>query len=290
MTANHNLALISGARVKLIACDLDGTLLTPKNNILADLQSLIIKLKQQAILFVPATGRDINICPWFYQRLSVRYLISNNGSLLNQYNDQHDQYEVVTKFCFPFELTKNFLQFASARKWLAGCVVNQQQFLLANASFPHDYHLLSMVIMKADQLLPLSALNSNMEIYRWVVWVRVDRLPLVLKQIKNFTHCRVYTHRSIEDPDFFLIDVNPALSDKWTMVKAICQRENIPLQQVMSIGNGNNDFDMIKYAGIGACPLYAPKFLLQVANVHFKWKSSRGLIALLKAVLASTMV
>lgn len=63
MTANHNLTLISGARVKLIACDLDGTLLTPKNNILADLQSLIIKLKRQAILFVPATGRDINICP-----------------------------------------------------------------------------------------------------------------------------------------------------------------------------------------------------------------------------------
>ena len=47
--------------IKLIACDLDGTLLTPDGELPEGTFSVIGKLYEKGILFCPASGRQVSV-------------------------------------------------------------------------------------------------------------------------------------------------------------------------------------------------------------------------------------
>ena len=69
------------AEIKLIASDLDGTLLTSKKEVTERLLSALVKIHKMGIFFVPSTGRAFSALPQCIKELpSLRYIITGNGA------------------------------------------------------------------------------------------------------------------------------------------------------------------------------------------------------------------
>ncbi len=89
-------------KYKIIACDLDGTLLNSKGELSAENSAAIEELSRRGVLFVPATGRSL------YESVesvrthpSVRYMICSGGAVIYDFKTG-DRFE----FSIDGELTK----------------------------------------------------------------------------------------------------------------------------------------------------------------------------------------
>ena len=60
-------------------------------------------------------------------------------------------------------------------------------------------------------------------------------------------------------PDLFLlyskinIEINDENTSKWEAIKCLCKKLHINEDEVMTIGDSGNDYEMIKRAGLGVC-------------------------------------
>lgn len=71
-------------KIKLIASDLDGTLLTDDKRILESTREALVQAAEQGIHFVPATGRPLGSVPEEVLKLpGVEYVITSNGAAIH---------------------------------------------------------------------------------------------------------------------------------------------------------------------------------------------------------------
>lgn len=71
-------------KIKLIASDLDGTLLTDDKRILDSTREVLCRAAEQGIHFVPATGRPLGSVPEDVMKLpGVEYVITSNGAAIH---------------------------------------------------------------------------------------------------------------------------------------------------------------------------------------------------------------
>ena len=70
-------------RIKLVAADMDGTLLNRERKITKYTQNVIKKAMAQGVYFVPATGRAVNALPPELKEMEgIRYGIFSNGATI----------------------------------------------------------------------------------------------------------------------------------------------------------------------------------------------------------------
>ena len=68
-------------RIKMIAFDLDGTLLTTDKELTAYTKEVLERAIQQNIEVIPATGRPLKGVPEsFFQFPGIRYIVTSNGA------------------------------------------------------------------------------------------------------------------------------------------------------------------------------------------------------------------
>lgn len=75
--------------VKLIICDLDGTLLNDKQEITTYTKQILLQCKAQCIKLCFASGRSHNMIDVYNNILinNCDYIISNNGAMITKYNE-----------------------------------------------------------------------------------------------------------------------------------------------------------------------------------------------------------
>ena len=68
--------------IKLVASDLDGTLLDKNKEITPRLYHALEQMNEQGIYFVPATGRPFSTVPQAIKHCLLRYVITSNGAAI----------------------------------------------------------------------------------------------------------------------------------------------------------------------------------------------------------------
>jgi hypothetical protein len=63
-----------------------------------------------------------------------------------------------------------------------------------------------------------------------------------------------------------LLEVHPAGVSKGTALREVANILNIPMQAILAFGDGNNDLEMLRYAGIGVALENATPELKNAAN------------------------
>ena len=79
------------------------------------------------------------------------------------------------------------------------------------------------------------------------------------------------------------------LKNKLQLVKDLCKKENISLDEVSYIGDDVNCFDLLSNVGIAACPSNAVSKVKAITNIiHLKKKGGDGVVReLAEEILAS---
>ena len=234
--------------IKLIALDMDGTLLNSQKKLTEATLKTLRKAADRGIWIVPSTGRMVQGLPEYIKILpSLRYIIAINGGTVWDLKENISIFDAN----IPYERAMEVIEFVQKYDAANECYCNNEA-LMSKASYDLiDYHI-------PDSLAAVVKGNRK-ALVDYVGFMRGKRADV--QKIQLFFHDndkRLAAIRELEETFPWLaitssqtynIELNAASANKGKALEILCQHLNIDIQKTMAFGDGGNDKAMLLAAG-----------------------------------------
>ncbi|WP_353893528.1 HAD family hydrolase [Proteinivorax hydrogeniformans] len=240
--------------IKLVAIDLDGTLLNDSGEIHPKDSEKIQKLISNGVYVVLATGRTFKSAQYIAKQLNLNVpIITYNGGLIKDTISQR----VIHCSKINLDTAKEILKLAEHQQVYARAYVDDvlwEQKENTDAKHYAKKHRISYKIKgKLSQTLdkdPYILLFKDRENPS-----KIYNLTNKLKELNKVTV-------TSSTPDS--VEVMSKETSKAHALKIICKKLNIPKEKTLAIGNSLNDYDMLSWAGTGVAMQNSDQALLKI--------------------------
>ena len=234
--------------IKLVAIDLDGTLLNSQKEISLRNKQALMAAKQAGVKVVICTGRPLAAIGPYLEELGLQeegdYSITFNGGLV-PLEAIHELYQLATTLNMPFDV-------------LSDEVVMQ---LPSAPNYPSIYSSLNKLL--TFESYKLEELTPN-RIYNKVV-VAIDEAYLN-ERIKEIP-ASFYERFEIIKTRNNLLEFMPKGITKAYGISLLAKDLGIRAEEIMTLGDEENDLPMIEYAGLGVAMANAIPLVKEAADV-----------------------
>ena len=234
--------------VKLIAFDLDGTLLDGRKNIPeANLQALRAAA-EAGVLLVPATGRIYTGIPEQIRSLpGGRYFIT-----IYAYDAVEDRNLYSSELSV--ELCLRLIRYMDELPIIYDCYqdnwgyITRSMFQRAGDFIPDP----GIMKMMRELRTPVDDLAETLrQKGRPVQKMQMHFQDLAERDRQLKLVAELFPETAVSSSLPWNIEINSAGATKGQALKALCQALGIDLRDTLAFGDGTNDLDMIRTAGIG---------------------------------------
>lgn len=242
-------------KYKLIALDVDGTLINNEYQITESTLQTIKEVNRQGAHIVLCTGRGPT------STLPLLELLGLEGTVIT-HNGAATVESVGSKLIHQFAFHMNQLQ-----SFVDYCRVNAIHFDV-NTAFEHYLEHLTDVErdMYKKYLVVPNQIDDVMSIQEDVVKISIYAEGDVLDQLTldwpNIGHPLLKIIRSGEH----FIDVMHHLANKGNALKSLANSWNIQAADILAIGNYYNDLEMLEFAGLGIAMDNSPEDMKRDAD------------------------
>ena len=249
--------------VRLIAFDLDDTALRPDASLAPETAAALERCGRAGILLVPASGRALSSLPQELLGIcGVSYTISSNGAAVTRLKDGERIFErklsteavVSVLGAFPDMLPECFIDGTpySDERYVAdplsyGCSPAYVGYVQSTRTPVRDIR--GFILENADRLDGLDLLCPDLETR--------ERCLLSAKTLSG-----VYVTSSSPR----LVEFAAPDAGKGAALRALCERLDISPAGTVAFGNGDNDADMLRFAGLGIAVKNASPKCLSAAD------------------------
>jgi Cof subfamily protein (haloacid dehalogenase superfamily) len=235
-------------KYRLIAADMDGTLLDSRGRITDKTIAAIRRVSEKGVLFTICTGRPIQGVERYYDILDIDSpVITYNGAMIVMGRS----HEILYKQDLDPSDARDILHWGNKLKTTVIAWSDNKLYANELNDKVHDYKKLSMVepllITDEEELV-----NNGVTKFLWYddpEKLRYFQEVLADKLGKGVTYC---TSKPVL-LEFFNSKVSKAIA----MMK-IGEHFGINREEMAAIGDGFNDLSMIEYAGLGVAMGNAP--------------------------------
>ena len=236
---------------RLIALDLDGTLLDSEKRLSSRNRAALEQAAAAGWEIVPATGRFYRGMPEVIRGLpSVRYVITINGA---QVFDAETG-ETIYSADIPVTEAVSFYEMLDSLPVIYDCYLDGWGYMTgAMQERAEDYisnvHSLQMVRELRSPVPELKAFlkEKNRPVQKMQLFTR--NIPLRNKLVRELTARYPQFAVSTSLPNN--IEINSVDADKGKALSALAKHLNIGISRTVAFGDGLNDLSMIKAAGLG---------------------------------------
>ena len=246
--------------IKLIALDLDGTLLTTDKKLTERTKSMLKAAREQGVKVVLTTGRPLKAMDFFLKELGTdghedEYTITFNGGLV-----QKNTGEILDKTVFSIddvsriyeETEKLNIPLDAISEGIVYQIQSDQESLYAQFN-----PALTFVPTAFEDL------SSQITYNKCVTAFPQEPLDVAIKHISPelFDKYEIFKSREL------LLEWSPKNVHKATGLAKLIDHLGIDRSQVMACGDEANDLSMIEWAGLGVAMQNAVPEVKAVANV-----------------------
>lgn len=244
---------------RMLVLDLDDTLLKDDRTVSELTRRRLLEAQQQGMIVVLASGRPTYAMQHLAKELCLAeyggYFISFNGARINSCADQHILLSVDishAQMCKLFDLAQEHGVYIQTYTEDHILVSKDNEYTQIEKEIT-GMDVIECADFKAE--IPKTAVKAMM-------LEHPDRLKEVEKALRPVVENELYM--TITKP-FFLEFMNPAV-DKGKSLVTLAQHLNVPMEQVIAVGDSYNDISMIKAAGLGVAMGNAVEAVKQAAN------------------------
>ncbi len=234
---------------RIVACDLDGTLLRDDKSISEKTKKALEKISDNGVIFLPSTGRTHREIPEALKELSfLRYTLCCNGGAVYDYQKN----EYIYEDAIPYKLAIEVLEYARSLPVYETVVVNGERIvqgdeddeivdyirkvavkgILFNFKGAHDVkEAFSLRHQDAQKILLYLAEDGNKD--------------EVVEDLRNR-----FKELSVSSSGPLFIEVNIKGVDKGKALRNFCDLLNVPIEDSMAFGDAENDISMLEVAGL----------------------------------------
>lgn len=232
------------AGYRLLACDLDGTLMGRDITVPARVRQAFSAVQARGIYVTLATGRGFPATLPFARLLNVTVpLICFQGGLIKHPVTG----QVLYRAAMERTVVLRVIEVARSRNWPLVVYINDstyvEEFRRAR-SFYDD--LLGVGIKCVDDLARTISDSASDPAKFLVVADGTETNRIYTEMVKDFG-----AHMSIVQSHTLFVEGGPLGVNKGTALRRLAEHLNVPQQQVMAIGDQGNDAPMIAWAGMG---------------------------------------
>ena len=256
--------------IKLIAIDLDGTLLTDAKTISDTNKKILAAAKSRGVKFVICTGRPLIAIKEYLAELNLLdandYSITFNGGLI-----QTNTGEILGKSAMPLEDVKHIYQLLMNLELPTDVLSDALCFQLATAvEHPSIYPRLN----KALTFVPktIDALTEDMLYNKVVAAIDVEYLDQKIALIPEEEYERFEIFKTRPN----LLEFMPKGVTKAFGLSVLGEHLGIATHEMMALGDEANDLSMITYAGMGVAMENATDGVKSAANFVTRTNQADG--------------
>ena len=241
---------------KIIAMDLDGTLLNDDKVCPESTKKYLQKLKDDGHIIVIATGRILKSAKDITDGAKfTNYIISDSGSSIydtkykNMISENTIKQSDVIKICKKYESDWGILEICD-KKWCN--VYTNQKYE------PREYDKL---IINLEEFF-----KSNQEITHISIIPKQNCVYQIIDKLKNELPNLKISLMQDSFSDLKYIEIHNNDINKFNGIKLIANKENIENKDIICFGDGLNDIEMIEKSGIGVAMGNALSDIKQIAD------------------------
>ena len=268
-------------KIKLVAIDLDGTLLTSEKKVTENTINTLKEVVEQGLIVVIATGRPLLGLDTVIKDVPKSpYILTTNGARIVNVETG----EVILEKLIPHELVLKLFDVLGKYDCVKEIFYNGQGYMSSDdMKRIHIYHKkpeMCDYVRKTRKPIPdlleymkevkgsadkAQAIFNDMKV-REQVWKELDDL----------------NELNLADSLHYNIEINAKGVEKGSSLEFLVENLGILQEEVMAIGDGANDIRMLEVAGIGVAMGNAKEEIKRVANVVTASNDDEGVAKVLE--------
>ncbi len=255
---------------KVIALDMDGTLLNEKKEITPATMKALREAKDMGVKVVLASGRPIEGLYKYLDEIGLveedQYVLSYNGSLVQETKSKKIICENALKgedYIYTYEIARELglnIHAFSAERGLITPKLNKY------TQYEADMNGITATVE------PISVIKNEEDIIKIMY---IDEPEVLEEGIKRLPQELYDKYTVVRSAPFFLEFVNKE-SSKGVGLKALSEHLGITEKEVIAVGDANNDLSMLEYAGLGVAMENGTKEVKEIANYITKSNEEDG--------------
>ena len=226
--------------IKMVVTDIDGTIYTPEKGMSTAVKECLKNLTDEGVLVVIATGRTYASARYMADMAGIRCpLVGYQGGIICSYSG-----DILKVKYLDSDIAKDIINDFRKRKIHINVYVADKLYVENDDEYIKDYiGDKGIDYFKVDSFdkLDLTKLNKILAIN-----YNPEFINNLINELKN-KYPMLYI---VKSHDYFCEIANKEAT-KGNAVKFFAQKYNIAYEEILAIGDQNNDIEMVKTAGIG---------------------------------------
>lgn len=267
---------------RLVAIDLDGTMLNQYGIITEETKDVIKKVQEKNVEVIIASGRAINSVKNFSKEInSQNYFISGNGAIT--YDIQNDKilYEnilskqkvlQIIKVCEENSIYYNvYTENGIIAKSLN---YNTLYYYKDNLSKPEENqthiniveNVYEYIEQREEKILKIMICDEHQSVFNSIIRKLKEISQIEVLEVSHMSRKIIKQGTEEIKLEYFYTEVSAQNVDKWNAIENLIKILGISKEEVVAIGDNANDLKMIQNAGLGIAMGESAPYIKQSAD------------------------
>ena len=284
---------------KLIAIDLDGTLLNSYGVITENTKKIIKEVEEQGVNIILASGRPIDSIRAIANEIERKnYFIAGNGAIV--YDIEKD--EIIYENCLKKQKVLEIIKICEENS-IGYSIYTEKEILTTALKYNVLYYYKENLKKPEDKKTKISIIQ-NMEEYikndntsRYLKITVCDENKIVfdsiIRKLRNLKDIEVLdvshmARKTIKQGteeiavEYYYTEISRKNVDKWNAIEFLAKKLEIESKDIMAIGDNINDKQMIENAGLGVAMGQSTPVITNVANEVTSGNNEEGVAKILQ--------
>ncbi|WP_253358741.1 Cof-type HAD-IIB family hydrolase [Ligilactobacillus ubinensis] len=272
--------------IKLVAIDVDGTLVNSEKKLTATVKAAINAAKQKQIKIVICTGRPYSGVESLLEELGLQeqaeqYVICFGGALVQSTNGQIIQLRrLAAESYLKLEALTQTLQ-------LHFQAVTSDRIYTSNRNISR-YTVYESLITKQELAYRTPNEVANEDLIKAMIVDEQPKIEALIQSDSAFLALRNGINFCQSSPNY--IEINAFGVNKGSALEVLCQYLKLTPIEVMAIGDQGNDLSMFKYAGLSVAMGNATSAAKKAALIETDDNDHDGVATAIKRFCLEDMV
>lgn len=285
---------------KLVAIDLDGTMLNSYGVVTQNTKEVIKQIQEKGVEVIIASGRPIDSIKTIAKEIeSKNYFISGNGAILYDIKKDEIIYENILKKSKILDIVK-----ICEENSIYYNIYTEKEILAKSLNYNVLYYYKENLNKDEKNKTHIKIVEN---LYKYleernekVIKITIcdnDKLIFnsILKKVKTIEEIEVLevSHMSRkmirqgteEVPiEYYYTEISAKNVDKWNTIEILAEKLNIKKEEIVAIGDNVNDEKMIQEAGLGIAMGQSSPKITEISNYVTSNNNDEGVANALKYV------